>query len=99
MDMQYIQNGTLAVADPAVAETIEVGFKPSYVKVVNVNNLAFYEHWDGMDDGTSMDTVNHDTAQISLNAADGITLTDNGFTIGTDICDTAADVVHWVCFR
>jgi len=52
-----------------------------------------------MDDGTSLDTGNHADTQISVNAAGSITLTSNGFTLGLDICDTAADVVYWVAFR
>lgn len=99
MDKQYAQAGTNTVAAGGTAETVVLGFKPSYVRVTNINNLVVYEHWTGMADGTSLDTGNHDTTQISLNAAASITLTSNGFTLGTDICDTTDDVVRWVAFR
>ena len=99
MDKQYAQNGTNTVVAGGTAETVVLGFKPSYVRAINVNNLASYEHFDGMDDDTSIDMANHDTTQISVNAAGGITLTSNGFTLGVDICDTTADVVRWVAFR
>ena len=49
--------------------------------------------------GTSLDTGNHDTAQISVNAADGITVSGGVVTFGADICDTAADVVRYLCIR
>lgn len=99
MNKQYMKQGKVTVADPPVAVTIECGFSPTYVRAFSVNNLASYEHFDGMTDGTSLDTANHADTQISLNAADSITLTSNGFTLGTDICDTAADVVYYVAFR
>lgn len=95
MDKQYAQNGKVTVANPAAAVTIELGFKPSYVRAVNVNNVVTYEHWAGMSDGTSFDTA----TELSLNAAGAITLTSNGFTLGLDICDTAADVVYWLALR
>ena len=95
MDKQYAQSGKITVANPAAAVTVALGFKPRYVRAVNVNNVVTYEHWTGMDDGTSFDTA----TELSLNAAGAITLTANGFTLGLDICDTAADVVYWVAFR
>ena len=99
MDKQYAQSGKITVANPAAAVTVTTGFKPRYVRAFNVNNLASYEHFLGMADGTSLDTGNHADTQISLNAAGSITLAANGFTLGLDICDTAADVVYWVAFR
>ena len=95
MDKQYAQSGKITVANPAAAVTVALGFKPRYVRAVNVNNVVTYEHWTGMADGTSFDTA----TELSLNAAGAITLTSNGFTLGLDICDTAADVVYWVAFR
>ena len=99
MDKQYAQSGKITVANPAAAVTVELGFVPTYIRAVNVNNLAFYEYFEGMAAGTSLDTGNHADTQISVNAAGSITLTANGFTLGLDICDTAADVVYWVAFR
>jgi hypothetical protein len=52
-----------------------------------------------MDAGTSLDNANHADTQNSVNAAGAITLTANGFTLGLDICDTAADVVRWLAIR
>lgn len=96
---QQQKNGTVTVANPAAAVTITLGFRPSYVKAFSVNNLVHYEHFDGMSDGTSIDTANAADTQISINAAGSITLSATGFTLGLDICDTAADVVHWLAIR
>jgi len=99
MNKQHVQVGSVTVPNPAAAVEVTCGFKPSYVRAVNINNLASYEHFTGMDDGTSIDTANHADTQISVNAAGAITLNSDGFTLGLDICDTAADVVRWVAFR
>ena len=91
--------GAITVAATPVAETVTLGWSPRYVRATNINNLATYEHWDGMDDGESLDNVNHDTTQNVSNAAGSITLTATAFTLGTDICDTASDVVRYVAIR
>lgn len=85
-------------ATPA-AKVVALGWRPRYVRAVNVNNLKFYEYFEGMDGDTSLDTGNHDTAQVAVNAAGGITVSSTGFTLGTDICDTASDVVRWLAIR
>lgn len=99
MNKQYTRTGKVTVPNPAAAVTVELGFKPSWVRAFSVNNLVAYEHFAGMDDGTSLDVGNSASTQVSLNAAGSITFTADGFTLGTDICDTAADVVYWVAVR
>lgn len=103
MSLDYpdqVQNvGSATVANPAVAITVTLGWQPRYVRCINVNNLKFYEYFEGMSDGTSLDTGNHADTQIAVNAADGITVSATGFTMGTDICDTASDVVRWLALR
>lgn len=99
LQKQIAQTGVVTVPNPAVATSVTVGFKPTYVEVFSEENLTFYRHYAGMDDGKSIDVANHDTTQVSINAADGITLTDTGFTMGTDICDTAGDTVRWLAIR
>lgn len=96
---QYTRIGKITVPNPAAAQTVTLGFAPTYVRAFSVNNLVSYEHFSGMSAGTSLDTANHADTQISLNAAGSITLTSNGFTLGADICDTAADVIYWFAAR
>ncbi|MFA5377961.1 MAG: hypothetical protein WC455_19580 [Dehalococcoidia bacterium] len=168
--------GTFVVDDPVSAMNIILGWQPRYVRAVNINNLASYEHFAGMAAGKSFDDTGAADAN-SLNAAGSITLyagraagaavtgtvtvtadsptitgsgtnfigelavgdkvTVNGetvsilsitsttvatadkpfaaaaaavhlfdmagkgpgVTLGTDICDTAADVVYWLALR
>ena len=99
MDKQYAQTGTNTVVAGGTAETVALGFKPAYVRALNVNNLASYEHWTGMADAASINMTNHADTQVSSNTTNGITLTSNGFILGTDICDTTSDVVHWIAIR
>ena len=96
---QLVNTGSITVANPAAAVTVTLGWQPRYVKAVNINDLKIYEWFEGMADAAYLLTANHADTQISVNAAGGITLTSNGFTLGTDICDTAADVVHWLAIR
>ena len=99
MDKQYAQTGTNTVVAGGTAETVTLGFKPAYVRAISENNLTSYEHWSGMTDAHSINMANHADTQMSLNTSNGITLTSNGFILGTDICDTTSDVVRWVAFR
>jgi hypothetical protein len=99
---QVQQVGTVTVAAGGTAETITLGWVPRYVKAVSEENLTIYEYFTGMTADTSINTANHDTTQIAINVAGGITLTTaggGGFTLGVDICDTTSDTVHWVAFR
>ena len=91
--------GSFAVPNPAAATSVTLGFNPRYVRAFNVNNLTSYEWFYGMDAGTSIDTANHGTTQISVNAAGSITVSGGIVTFGADICDTAADVVRYVAIR
>ena len=65
----------------AAAEfTITTGFKPRYVKVVNLgaNGLASMEWFEGMTDGTCLQVITDGTRSIST---DGIEILSYGFTI------------------
>lgn len=99
MDKQYFRAGSATITTGGTAQSVVVGFRPSYVKCFSVNNLTIYEFWYGMTDDTSLNTANHADTQIAVNAAGGITLTANGFTMGTDIADTTNDVVRWIACR
>ena len=91
--------GTITVPDPAAAQSVTLGYNPRYVRAINVNNLTSYEWFYGMDAGTSLDMANHDTTQMSVNAAGSITVSGGVVTFGADICDTAADVIRYICIR
>ena len=93
------QTGQITVANPAAAVTVNLGFTPRYVKAVNINDLAVFEYFEGMAAGAALRNGNHASEQNSVISSNGITVSDGGFTLGTAICDTAADVVRWIAVR
>jgi len=99
MDRNSSNSGTYTVAATPVATTITLGFKPRKVEVWNETDLARYEHIYGQTDAYAYKTANHDTTQNSIITSGGITLTGDGFTVGTGIGDTASDVIRWVAYR
>jgi len=94
-----IQSGTYTVAATPAAVSIELGFRPSYVRAVNINTLTVYEYYGGMADASVVQIANHGTDQISVPTSNGITLDARGVTFGTGIGGTATHVVRWVAFR
>lgn len=96
--LRYMTN-KITAADAAL-EVRTVGFVPKRVVVQNETSLARVEWTEAMDDDSAFKTVNHDTAQRSLETSDGITpLTGEnpGFQIGNlaDINDTTTEILVW----
>jgi len=73
---RYLDDGT------AAAFTITTGFKPRYVRVVNVASGDEYEWFEGMADASAYKRVAAGTASIPTTL--GITVTNRGFTVGLD---------------
>jgi hypothetical protein len=75
------------------AKNIECGFKPDYVRVVNITDGDITHEWfrTTMAEGTSVDTA----AAVAPNADNGVstysgsTTVGEGFTIGTDLSENA----------
>ena len=64
-----------------VSQSITLGFKPKLLVLFNVTDgtqLTFY--FDGMADGKAISMV----SAISLIAANGVTLSSTGFSLGSD---------------
>jgi len=97
MMQQAAKTGTNTVAAGGTAETVVLGFQPSYVRAINVNNLTSYEYFAGMTADYSITDANGGT--VAAATSGGITLTADGFTLGTAICDTTSDVVRWLAIR
>lgn len=78
---RYLDTGT------AAAFTITTGFKPRYVKVVNLGatGLATLEWFEGMADASALLEITDGTK--SVDTTTGITVSDSGFTVGlnTDV--------------
>jgi len=94
-----IKTGSFVVAATPAAVEVKLGFKPTYVKAYNINDLASYEHFEGMAGPSAIKIANHASVQLAVVTTGTITLTDRGFILGTAVGDTAADVVRWVAAR
>lgn len=78
------------LGDGAATQSITVsGFKPRYVKIVSYATGTVVEQFEGMAElGTAKaGGLKHPTDLVAaafLTAAQGVTLDDTGFTVGTD---------------
>ena len=64
------------------AFTINCGFKPRYVRVVNLTDKIEGEFFEGMTDDYMLKTVANGTR--THESSNGITITTNGFTMAAD---------------
>lgn len=86
-----LASGTFVSDGTAVNVTL--GFRPRWVKVINVTGPAVFEKTAGMAAATTLTTVAAGTTAIGSGSA--IVFTDDGFTIGAAVsADT--NVIHWV---
>lgn len=82
--------GRYLTSSTAAAITITCGFKPRYVKVVNVTaastGLVMMEWFEGMADASGIKTNDEGTSEtgITLITSLGITVSSRGFVIGLD---------------
>lgn len=68
--------------DTAAAFRITTGFRPRVVRVMNVTSRDQMEHFEGMTDATGLKTVAAGTRTLA--GSNGITIHDDGFTVGLD---------------
>lgn len=75
---RYLDTGT------AAAFAITCGFKPRYVKVVNLNasGLVSVEWYEGMADASAVKKAA--AGDMTVITTLGITVSDSGFTVGLD---------------
>jgi len=100
--MRQMITGT--VEGTGAALTVEIGFMPDYIEVINTEDGDRIDKWfTGMANGTSIAIVA--TAGPVLNADNGITPYAGsrgddgaGFTLGTDISENGK-TLHYVAFR
>ena len=83
------------------AITIKPGFKPSYIKVINIEGLCTLEHTPGkMDAGKGWKQITAGTG--SYISTGGITMNDDGlsFSIGTDAdINVSGEDLVVICLR
>jgi hypothetical protein len=94
-----IRLGTVVGTGAAI--NVSVGFKPEYIKVVNITDGTQVDEWfTGMADGASIQT----NLAVAPRAANGLTPNDGnnavakGFTIGSGI-STAGKTLAWIAKR
>lgn len=62
--MREIVTGKITVADGAVDEKVELGFKPSYLKLVNQSDVVVMEWFDSLAAGYWLKTVTGGTFTV-----------------------------------
>ena len=80
--VMQIAIGRYISSDTAAAFTITLGFKPLWVKVMNVTSGDHYEWYHGMAAASATKRVTAGDATIITTL--GITQAENGFTVGLD---------------
>lgn len=87
---RYLDTGTVA------AYTFTLGFKPRYVKVVNLaSSSASFEWFEGMADASAWKTTTSGAG--SLVTSNGITVSDTGFTLGLDTdVNVSNEQISWL---
>lgn len=80
------------------AVTVTLGYKPICVIIYNeTDGDVMWIHMNGMAAAKALQFLNHDTAQLSILATNGITLTNTGFTAGTSLSESAK-VFRYIAF-
>jgi len=89
---RYISDGT------AAAFKITCGFKPRYVKVVNLAATGSQVEWfEGMADASGMKRVT--AGDFTLITTLGITVAEDGFTVGLDTdLNVTDEQISWIAF-
>jgi len=92
-----IKVGRYISSSTAAAFKITTGFKPRYVKVVNLNASGYVqEEWfEGMSDDTAFKS-GIDGAQSVISSL-GITVAEDGFTVGLDTdINVVSEQLSWI---
>lgn len=93
----HIAVGTITGTGALITESL--GFSPKFVEIYNATKNTRAVMVATMIAGTGQKVVDSGTGttDLSMMATTGITLTSNGFTIGTDANINAnADVIHYL---
>lgn len=78
-------------------QVTKIGFKPRYVRVINIDDPGTIEWVEGMDDDAGFKHVDGTQTQVTSN---GITPLANGFALGADAdMNVAAEQLFIVCWR
>src|SRR3978361_81299 len=80
----------------AAAFVITTGFKPRYVKVVNVDSGDMSEWYEGMADASAAKTLGSTGVRSKITTL-GTTVTSSGFTVGLDTdVNVTSEQISWM---
>lgn len=79
-----------AIAGTGALITVVTGFRPKNIRIANYSTAGSLEWSEGMGNGTAIKVVTAGAQTVIATA--GISVTDNGFTIGTDATNAAPTV-------
>jgi actin-like ATPase involved in cell morphogenesis len=99
--MHRSRPATGKLAGTGAALSVELGFKPCYVRLVNETQLATSEWVEGMADARAVvtDDSGAGTTDVLVKSSGGITPTSTGFLIGTEATlNTTNDVIYYVAW-
>lgn len=86
------ESSTGTYTGTAAVVTVTLGYRPQFIKIWNeTDGDAVWEAIDGLadDDAYQILDTGAGTTDVSLLAANGITISDSGFSVGTGISEAA----------
>lgn len=89
------------LAGTGAALSVNVGFRPKLVILINETQASVSFHADGMGDGdaTTIDDSGAGATDVEVKTSGAVTLSSFGFEIGTDAdLNTADDVIYAIAF-
>jgi hypothetical protein len=83
--MQLVQRASGKLTGTGAVINVKLGFRPRYVRLWNSTNKSIAEFFDGMTDAHFLAVIDSGvgTTDLSEVTTNGITLTSQGFQIGT----------------
>lgn len=98
--MLYYKTGT--VEGTGVAISITVGFSPDAILLLNVDGLVDLWWTTDMGDGYGRLVIDSGSGATDLSfiTSNGVTATDNGFSIGTNAdINASGETIMWIAWR
>ena len=89
------------LAGTGAAINVVLGYKPDYVRVINVTQKSITEMTPLMSAAKGIQTLDSGsgTTDIAELSSAGITLTESGFKLGTNAAlNTASDVIYYIAW-
>lgn len=76
--------------------TVTLGFKPRWVKIINSTDTIVWEKFEGMAAANCLKTVNHDTAQHSIDTGSHLLINSDGTLTLSQTLVGSSKAISWV---